>query len=33
MNADGTPKTRTGDDGTVYDYPNGRTQAAVDTLA
>ena len=32
MNADGTPKTRTGDDGTVYYYRNVRTQAAMVTL-
>ena len=32
MNDDGTPKTRTGDDGTVYYYRNVRTQAAMVTL-
>ena len=32
MNEDGTPKTRTGDDGTVYYYRNVRTQAAMVTL-
>ena len=32
MNADGTPKTRTGEDGTVYYYRNVRTQAAMVTL-
>ena len=31
-NEDGTPKTRTGDDGTVYYYRNVRTQAAMVTL-
>ena len=32
FNEDGTPKTRTGDDGTVYYYRNVRTQAAMVTL-
>ncbi len=32
MNEDGTPKTRTGEDGTVYYYRNVRTQAAMVTL-
>ena len=32
MNEDGTPKTRTGDDGTIYYYRNVRTQAAMVTL-
>ena len=32
MNEDGTPKPRTGDDGTVYYYRNVRTQAAMVTL-
>ena len=32
MNEDGTPKTCTGDDGTVYYYRNVRTQAAMVTL-
>ena len=32
MNEDSTPKTRTGDDGTVYYYRNVRTQAAMVTL-
>ena len=32
MNADGTPKTRTADNGTVYYYRNVRTQAAMVTL-
>ena len=31
-NEDGTPKTRTGEDGTVYYYRNVRTQAAMVTL-
>ena len=32
FNEDGTPKTRTGEDGTVYYYRNVRTQAAMVTL-
>ena len=32
FNADGTPKTRTAEDGTVYYYRNVRTQAAMVTL-
>ena len=32
MNADGTPKTRVAEDGTVYYYRNVRTQAAMVTL-
>ena len=32
FNEDGTPKTRTGEAGTVYYYRNVRTQAAMVTL-
>ncbi|MFR9067392.1 MAG: hypothetical protein ACLVJH_11280 [Faecalibacterium prausnitzii] len=32
FNEDGTPKTRIGEDGTVYYYRNVRTQAAMVTL-